>query len=1270
MAFTLCLRHILPRVEWTNFGPFLKLAHSPFSFFHGHPTPCRPRSSVAGTYSGVGFVSSYPGRVVSNTWPPEIFETSRVQVASFLVADCWILGGVCYGFATDTHRSFPLIDAVVDRVLAQPTGPRFVAGDLNLLLRKVPQLARLHSHGFAEIQDIRAARQGILPENTCKNSSRKDFLFVSPELQEMFMGCRIDPTFSADHSLVSATFRLSRSHIPRFIWRTPRPRTALPQGSLHGVASGPGPNPPCPTEAFSSICQEYESAWSAAEQAAKCVRAEIAAVRRARAGDVEPAYFGANRQHALWFRQLSRLQAVYQAQKKCLNPATGQHQSIARLDHLAGLWSSVLRAPGFGRSFQEWWLLREVTLAGDLERIPQACPGPQQSMQVFLAFQANFQAFERKLLGHRKAQAQQRRQQDPCLIFRDIRSPPKAPVETLLDKKVAHIIEVDIEDQALVLDCDKPWDAAVPFTINGVPVHAVHVETDKVWVSSLDGVDPEFPLEQKRVIGSLLEIFSEFGKQWGARWMKHEGHDVTRWQQLTSSFQDHIRVPTMQLQPISLELWKQTLRAKKPTCAAGPDGLSRADLLAFPDSLTVRILDLCHTAETSGQWPTQVLQSIVTSLEKVPGAAAVSEYRPICVLSLVYRVWSSIRAREALRHLQQHVPPGLLGNVPGFCSADAWFSIQLRIEEALRTGSHLCGLSDEDLIKAFNASPRVPVMAYAKCCGLPDRLVTPWMSMLTQLRRRFRVRGSVGPSILSSTGFAEGDALSCVAMTLVNIGFHHAVSCAAVGPSQAISYVDNWETVSSTVPALLSAHAATKEFTQAWDLPIDVTKTRAWSTSAEGRASLRAQGFQESLGFRDLGAHLQTPRCRRNATQVARIKARDDKWPRLKASLAPRQQKVRASSVAAWPAALHAVSAVSLGECHFKSLRSSAMQAIGLKAPGASPFLQLPLVEHPVADPFFFALRSSFFDVCALAGESLVAPLLDLAVSQDTQSPGPGFFDAFGPLEVWSLSAPELQLCLVFAWQQAVQDRLSHRPSFSGLQDADPHTTRLLLKTFQPQEQSFLQLSLNGTFFTNDSLQYAGSDCDPTCPFCGVRDSLGHRILDCPHFADCRQSCGLSEATLRGLPEAQVLHAWVPRCPEWIEIQRALIMLPCSFDDFGPFPELPEYDVFTDGSCISPSTPALRLSSWACSIAFPGFPIRSLRVSKGLVPGLLQSAFRGEVCAIVSAAFFCWRTRRPVRVWSDCLGAIRRARALLWKAPGRLAPAASTRISGACSLSS
>ena len=76
-----------------------------------------------------------------------------------------------------------------------------------MLLRKLPQLSRLHRHGFVEVQTLRAARHGIAPEVTCKNSSRKDFLFISPELQEMFLSCKVDPSYWADHSVVSASFR-------------------------------------------------------------------------------------------------------------------------------------------------------------------------------------------------------------------------------------------------------------------------------------------------------------------------------------------------------------------------------------------------------------------------------------------------------------------------------------------------------------------------------------------------------------------------------------------------------------------------------------------------------------------------------------------------------------------------------------------------------------------------------------------------------------------------------------------------------------------------------------------------------------------------------------------------------------------------------------------------------------------------------------------------------------------------------------------------------
>ena len=157
----------------------LRLGGSGFSLHHGHPVPLRPGSAVAGQYSGVGFVSSFPGRASPHDWPPELFQTSRVHVANFLVNDFWVLGGVMYGFATDKARTMPVLDELLDRVLAQRTGPRFVSGDWNLEPHQLSHFERLRQEGFIDTQDLRYARFGVPPAATCKRCTRKDFLFVS-----------------------------------------------------------------------------------------------------------------------------------------------------------------------------------------------------------------------------------------------------------------------------------------------------------------------------------------------------------------------------------------------------------------------------------------------------------------------------------------------------------------------------------------------------------------------------------------------------------------------------------------------------------------------------------------------------------------------------------------------------------------------------------------------------------------------------------------------------------------------------------------------------------------------------------------------------------------------------------------------------------------------------------------------------------------------------------------------------------------------------------
>ena len=70
-------------------------------------------------------------------------------------------------------------------------------------------------------------------------------------------------------------------------------------------------------------------------------------------------------------------------------------------------------------------------------------------------------------------------------------------------------------------------------------------------------------------------------------------------------------------------------------------------------------------------------------------------------------------------------------------------------------------------------------------------------------------------------------------------------------------------------------------------------------------------------------------------------------------------------------------------------MRSDAMKALKLRAPGANPAIHLSLVGHPISDPQFFALQSTFRDAKFLARPQVMAPLLTAAVHETRKVPGP-----------------------------------------------------------------------------------------------------------------------------------------------------------------------------------------------------------------------------------------------------------------------------------------
>ena len=191
--------------------------------------------------------------------------------------------------------------------------------------------------------------------------------------------------------------------------------------------------------------------------------------------------------------------------------------------------------------------------------------------------------------------------------------------------------------------------------------------------------------------------------------------------------------------------------------------------------------------------------------------------------------------------------------------------------------------------------------------------------------RRFQIRASLSPELFSSCGFPEGDALSCVAMMVIDVIFHEWFR--HYMPSvQPISYVDDWQLLLCNPDLMQSAYQTLDLLVQELDLLLDRRKSHVWAVHFEGRKKLRNQGYALSACCKSLGAQIQVTKQHTNGVQMERVQSLSCLWPRLRLSSCGYSLKVRAIKTAAWPRGLHAIAATTISLATFQSLRAGAMK--------------------------------------------------------------------------------------------------------------------------------------------------------------------------------------------------------------------------------------------------------------------------------------------------------------------------------------------------------
>ena len=1071
----------------------------------------------------------------------------------------------------------------------------------------------------------------------------------------------------ADHAVLYATFRPFGPQNKVHLWRKPRPIPwseecpIIPTKDFRCQSDNPDDFiKAIATEFENRVHHQFKQANQHGLNASQKGRSQTlhtrevvehqSPIKPSREGEKQTAFLGHSLMHKQWFTQLRRFQSI------CRTSCNSQ-SNLQKMVHLQREWRAVLKASGFPKGFPTWWIKLEEKIGQSPSSLPDLVPPTPILIDICLTFEREFSTLESLMCQSLIAKAKQNRIENPHRIFSDIRKPPVQPVVMLDESIRVKIVEV-LPDQRVCLEQKTTFDPNLPvYGPKGIQ-KIQQLDPQTLIVSSADTLKEGDRLCQDHFEASVQNLFSKFADEWTKRWDRHADLPADHWSPLLECFDALVpQVPEVTFPPITVNLWKQTLRKKKSRSATGPDAWSRQDLLRMPDDITENLISLLMNIEQGTPWPRSTITGIVFSLEKVQGASKVNQYRPITVFSLIYRTWSSIRAKQCLRHLVAFAPSFCFGNLPRRSAVQVWLGIQSQIETCHFDNQPLSGAMI-DIEKCFNHLPRIPLLSVCCRLGLPSGVIRAWTRALTQMERRFAIRGSVSPPHRSSTGCAEGCALSVVGMLAINILTDTWVH-AKVPEAKLWSYVDNLEITAHSVDQSVEALSQLEKVLTALDLKVDQAKTFMWANNSADRKHLRSMQQHTRLWARDLGGHMQYSRQSTNSTITSRICAFKERWRDIARSHAPYHQKLIAIKMVGWPNALHGVSSVHLSDEWFEELRTGAVRGLGSHASGMSPLIHLSLIEHPAADPGFFAMAKTISDVRSFVPREACCRILTELCQPATKlnlEPGPahvlfqrllqigwhwnpafGFVDLKGwPIDIWECPIQELMLRLVEGWQNRVQHNLSKRKTFKGLWKCNPALT----KRGWPKDridQGVLRTALNGTFFTADHLKYLPGELSQQCPFCGQPDSQLHRHWKCQKLSQARQHCDEPTRDLiLSMDPAVYNHGWIPNPESLDKFRQCLIEIQNKTGEFHLPPVLPEhFHIFTDGSCLDPQDHFTRLAAWGMTIGTFDQPFDFFPVARGLIPGLIQTSARAELTAAIAALKLVARFQRPFTLWID-----------------------------------
>ena len=523
----------------------------------------------------------------------------------------------------------------------------------------------------------------------------------------------------------------------------------------------------------------------------------------------------------------------------------------------------------------------------------------------------------------------------------------------------------------------------------------------------------------------------------------------------------------------------------KAKSSSGACGFAVSEVKALPDSAILHVARLFQAALLFG-FPCYMLTGRVNVLAKTQDPVGYTDGRPICVLPVLYRLWTSVCCRQLLEAWSTVMPQGIYGGLPWRSARYITYHLQHQVEVSTQTGEPLSGFV-LDIIKCCNALPRQPVLALLQHVGCPPALATAWVAGLGRMGRASSFVGDISPLHYSTTGVPEEDGMSVAAA--VSLGWLFAVVIADFGLSPQV-FIDNWAWTSPDEQLHAAGLEQTLQLTRSLRIEVDWRKTFGWGLHAAGRKwwqdhagclAPEAGGITVLPEAKDLGAAMRYRSSRALGCLKSRLLEGQQRLERL--SQLPRTLHNKALLIRSsiWPATFFACEGHAIGRQRLAHLRGKAARALVGLHRHVAPQIALSTLTRHCLDPEVYvlvaclrALRRAFRFEPDLARSVLSTAVHATGMPQSVVGPSTalkailvrnhwtvhdtGLFTTPGNhrLDIRTASSVDIQRVVTKAWMYHVRTSVLHRQGLAQFDVPDPDLTSRLLRSFPPADQRVL----------------------------------------------------------------------------------------------------------------------------------------------------------------------------------------------------------------------